>query len=176
MVKRRSRQDQQGQPGLHVPSQHWPPVPQKLPSGQHVLPHWTRHVSMTPPLESRMTALQCTLHPTEATIDLQAEIAADRLHPVSVQSVPIEEFGRSQKLRVTLHAFGVMTASLVMPSGSLVVSFDDADGASGFPGTVTSFCDTPGGEASMPQANMKTAETDTQKTPILRSICWLLSA
>jgi hypothetical protein len=75
-----------------------------------------------------MTALQCTLHPFEATIDLQADIAVLKLHPVSVQSVPIEEFGLSQKLRVTLQLAGVMTASVVVPSDSSdVASSDDAD-------------------------------------------------
>jgi hypothetical protein len=84
-----------------------------------------------------MTALQCTLHPFEATIDLQADIAVDRLlHPDSVQSVPIEEFGLSQKLSVTEQLFGVMTASLVMPSDSSGVApsedGDDGDDASVF--------------------------------------------
>jgi len=126
---------------------------------------------MMVPAEFRMTASQCWVHPTEDTICLQAVIAADRVHPDSVQSVPIEEFGRSQKLRVTLQAFGVMSESLVIPSGSSVVSFGDADGASGFPGFETSFCDV--GE-STPQANMTAAEI--QNTPSVRSICWLLFA
>lgn len=56
--------DQQGQPGLHVPSQHWPPVRQKSPTGQHTPPHWTLHISMMVPAEFRMTASQCTMHPT----------------------------------------------------------------------------------------------------------------
>jgi hypothetical protein len=33
-------------------------------SGQHVLPHDCRQVSMMAPVESRMTALQPTVHPT----------------------------------------------------------------------------------------------------------------
>jgi hypothetical protein len=94
-----------------------------------------------------------------------------------VQSVPIEEFGLSQKLRVTLQLFGVMSA--VMPSGSSVVSFGDADGASGFPGFETALVSLLGsgdvGE-STPQANMTAAETEMQNTPIVRSIYRLLSA
>jgi hypothetical protein len=87
-----------------------------------------------------MTASQCTAHPFEATIDLQADIAWDRLHPISEQSVPIPAtFGLSHQLRVTWQLFGVMTASVVVPSDSpAVASFGDADGASGFPGTETS--------------------------------------
>ena len=135
---------------------------------------------MMVPVESRMTALQCTVHPTEDTIDLQVDIAVDRLHPDSVQSVPIEEFGLSQKLRVTLQVAGVMTASVVVPSdSSAVVSFGDADGASGFPGVDTLLVSLLGsgdvGE-STPQANMTAAETEIQNTPIVRSICWFLSA
>lgn len=57
------QRDQQGQPGLHVPSQQWPPE-QKSPCGQQTLPHCTRHVSMIVPAEFRMTALQCTAQPT----------------------------------------------------------------------------------------------------------------
>jgi hypothetical protein len=125
------------------------------------------------PVEFRMTASQCWVHPTEDTICLQAVMAADRVHPDSVQSVPIEEFGRSQKLRVTLQASGVMSGSLVMPSGSSVVSFGDADSAAGVPGFETSFCDV--GE-STPQANMTTADTEILNTPSVRSICWFLSA
>ena len=63
------------------------------------------------PVESRMTALQRTVHPTELTSDLQAEIAADRLHPDSVQSVPIDP-GPSQKLRLTWQAAGVIASVL----------------------------------------------------------------
>lgn len=109
-------------------------------------------------------------HPFEDTIDLQADIAWDRLHPISEQSVPIPAtFGLSHQLRVTLQLFGVMTASVVVPSDSpAVVSFGDADGASGFPGFETSFCDV--GE-STPQAHRKAADTEMQNTPIARSIC-----
>jgi hypothetical protein len=146
------------------------PAPVGEPTGR--LDQQVNHVSMMVPDESRMTALQCTLHPTEATIDLQADIAWDRLHPDSVQSVPIEEFGLSQKLRVTVQLFGVMSASLVMPSGS-VVSSGDADGAAGFPGSATSLVSLLGsgdvGE-STPQANMAAAETEIQNTPIVRNI------
>ena len=101
------------------------------------------HVSMMDPVESRMTALQCTLHPFEATIDLQAEIAVLRLHPVSVQSVPIEEFGRSQKLRVTLQLAGVI-ASVVVPSASSVVASSDDAGASAVTSAETPLIALPG--------------------------------
>jgi hypothetical protein len=128
-----------------MPSQQRPVGPQ-YPSGatgQHTPPHETLHVSMMVPDEFRVTALQCSLHPTCCTIDRQAALAWSRVHPDSVQSVPTLEFGLSQKLRVTLQLFGVIapvdmpSASVVMPSGSSVVSFGDADGASGFPGVET---------------------------------------
>lgn len=83
---------------------------------------------MMEPVESRMTALHFTLHPTEAASDLQADMAELRVHPVSVQSVPIEEFGLSQKLRLTLQLAGVMTASVVVSrDSSAAASSDDAD-------------------------------------------------
>jgi hypothetical protein len=112
-----------------MPSQHAPWGPQYcVLSEQQVPPQVNLHVSMTDPVESRMTALQCTLQPFEATIDLQAEIAELREHPVSVQSVPIEEFGLSQKLRVTLQLAGVI-ASVVAPGDSSGVAASDGAGA-----------------------------------------------
>lgn len=132
---------------------------------------------MMAPVESRMTALQSTVHPTELTSDLQAEIAADRLHPDSVQSVPVAP-GALQKLRLTWQAAGVIPSS-VMPSdssagaslvaslvASFVASFEGADSASGFPGDETSVCDV--GELT-PQATTTTAEMNM---PNVRTI-WL---
>ena len=137
---------------------------------------------MMVPDEFRMTASQCWTHPVCFTSDSQDDIAWDRPHPDSVQSVPIEP-DLSQKLSVTLQLFGVMFA--VIPSGSLVVSlvvssvvslvvsFGDADDASGSPGFETAPVPLLGsgdvGE-STPQANMAAAETEMQNTPIVRSI------
>jgi hypothetical protein len=74
-----------------------------------------------------------------ATIDLQVDLACAKLHPVSVQSVPIGELGRSQKFSVTLQLAGVMTASVAVPSDSSpVVSSGDGDGDSEPPGLATS--------------------------------------
>jgi len=55
-------------------------------------------------------------------------MAEIREHPVSVQSVPIEEFGLSQKLRVTLQLAGVI-ASVVAPADSSGVAASDGAGA-----------------------------------------------
>jgi hypothetical protein len=109
------------------------------------------------------------LHPTSDTIDLQTDLAWDRLHPDCVQSVPTAEFGLSQKLSVTKQACGVMTESVVVPDSS-AGTVRDARGTSGFTAIVSSFCDV---GVSTPQANMKTAETDIQNTVNFRSICRL---
>src|SRR3954467_4693323 len=119
---------------------------------QHLPPQDCRHVSMMAPVELRMTALHSTVHPTEETSVLHAEIAVPRSHPDCVQSVPIDP-GASQKLRVTWHAAGV-SASEVMPSGSAVASLDDAGDASGVPGAETSASGV--GESTL-QANRTTA-------------------
>jgi hypothetical protein len=96
-------------------------------------------------------------HPTSDTIDLQTDLAWERLHPDCVQSVPIVEFGLSQKLRVTKQAAGVMTDSVIVPSDSSAGTVRDSDGAAGFAAIVSSFSDA---GVSTPQANMKTAETE----------------
>jgi hypothetical protein len=72
---------------------------------------------MMVPLELRMTASQWMAHPTDDTIDLQTEIAWDRLHPVCLQSVPTEP-GASQKLSVTWHPAATAASSPVASSSS----------------------------------------------------------
>jgi hypothetical protein len=161
---------QQGQPGLHVPSQQWPPE-QKSPWGQHVLPHCTRHVSVIVWAEFRMTALQRTAQPTWDTSDLQAEIAAASPQPVCVQSVPTAP-APSQKLSVTWHAAGAIESSLVRPSGTSgnvagLGSPGNASSASVLP--VAAPSPLGAGESTL-HANITTADTEMQNNPIVRSI------
>lgn len=63
---------------------------------------------------------------------MQSDLAAAKLHPRFVQSVPIESFGLSQKLRRPQPLNGLMTASdEIEPSGSAIAaSFGNVEEAS----------------------------------------------